>query len=301
VYEVSGKVSGVTAGQAANIQIFNRSGDPLNRNMSFNPDDGSFSAKLPAGSYTIRAQSFEPQGAGATASASITVAANLNGIRLPLLPATAIPVVVRTEFTQTSTSGVTPAAIEDGNPGRYVTVQLTGTDDPLLRAYASPQGPRDNQSLAVQNIQPGRYAAQITPHGPWYVASASYGQADLLRDDLVVAAGGEARPIEIVLRDDGGAVMASVTSDNVAVAAALLIVPERRSTVPEVRYIPERGVTLNSLAPGDYLLFAFDSVDGLEYTNREALEPYASRASHVTVNSKGSATLNLTLINRGEP
>jgi len=141
---------------------------------------------------------------------------------------------------------------------------------------------------------------QISPRGPWYVQSAAHGQSDVLREDLVVAQG-DASPIEIVLRDDGGSVAGSATSDNVAVPAVVLVVPERRSTAPQTQYASERGFTINTLAPGDYQLFAFDSVDGLEYTNREALEPYASRATHVTVNSKGNATVTLTLIKRGEP
>ena len=51
-------------------------------------------------------------------------------------------------------------------------------------------------------------------------------------------------------------------------------------------------MTLPSLAPGDYMVFAFDRVDGLEYSNADALAPYASRAAHVTLSrSNGSAAV----------
>lgn len=301
LYDVSGVVTGMAPGQrGANIQATNRFGDTLNANLHFDPEDNSFTAKLPAGTYTVRAMSFGPQGPAARMSATLTVTANLGGIRLPLQEAMSIPVVVRTEFSQNSATGVSSASMKDAGPARYVSLQLIGLDEASAAAYANMYG-AGNQSLTLQNVEPGRYAAQISPHGPWYVASASYGQADLLRDEMVVTAGGDARGIDIVLRDDGGSLSGSVTQDNVAVPAVVLVVPERRSTVPQTQSASERGLTINTLAPGDYLLYAFDTVDGLEYTNRDALEPYTSQATHVTVNSKGTAQVALTLIQRGEP
>jgi hypothetical protein len=141
---------------------------------------------------------------------------------------------------------------------------------------------------------------QIFPQGPWYVQSAGHGQTDLLREDLVVAHG-DASPIEIVLRDDGGSITGSVVSGSTAAPAMVLAVPEGKSTLSYLPTPSERSFTLNYLAPADYLLFAFDSTEGLEFRSRDALEPYASRATRVTVNSKGTATVTLTLIKRGEP
>ncbi len=304
VYEVAGFVTGTAPEQrGANLEFVNRSGDPLAANVRFNPDDASFSARLPGGTYTVRATSFNRQGPAARASATITVAANVSGIRLPLLPGATIPVVVKTEFTNqpssTDVTGGISKAGYDRKPAQDASVQLTGLDG-ATSVYSTYDAADNNAPLTVRNVEPGRYAVQISPHGPWYVQSATHGQTDVLREDLVVAQG-DASPLEIVLRDDGGSVAGTATSDNVAVPAVVLVVPERRSTAPQTQYASERGFTINTLAPGDYLLFAFDSVDGLEYTNREALEPYASRAAHVTVNSRGTATVTLTLIKRGEP
>lgn len=304
VYEVAGVVTGIATEQrGANLEFVNRSGDPLAANVRFNPDDASFSARLPSGTYTVRATSFNRQGPASRASATITVAANVSGIRLPLPPAATIPVVVKTEFTNQPSSADVQGGISkagyDRKPAQYASVQLTGLDG-ATGVYSTYEAADNIAPLSLRNVEPGRYTAQVSPHGPWYVQSATHGQTDLLREDLVVAQG-DASPIEIVLRDDGGSVAGSATSDNVAVPAVVLAVPERRSTAPQTQYASERGFTINTLAPGDYLLFAFDSVDGLEYTNREALEPYASRATHVTVNSKGTATVTLTLIKRGDP
>ena len=304
VYEVTGFVTGIAPEQrGANIEFLNRSGDPLTANLRFNPDDASFSARLPAGTYTARATSFNRQGPAARSSATITVAANLSGIRLPLLPGATIPVVVKTEFAnQPGSTGAQGPGISlgsDSKPAQYAAVQLTGLDG-AASGFSTYDAADSNAPLTLRNVEPGRYSVQVLPHGPWYAQSAVHGQTDVLREDLVVTQG-DASPIEIVLRDDGGSVAGSATSDNVAVAAVLLVVPERRPTALQTQYASERGFTINTLAPGDYQLFAFDSVDGLEYTNREALEPYASKAARVTVNSKGNATVTLTLIKRGEP
>jgi hypothetical protein len=79
-------------------------------------------------------------------------------------------------------------------------------------------------------------------------------------------------------------------------------VPERRSAIPPTQYANERsGFRIYTLAPGEYLLYAFDSVDGLEYSNREALDAYASRATRVSVSANSSANTTLALIKRGEP
>ena len=208
--------------------------------------------------------------------------------------------VVRTEFTKQQSIGISNAGLKDGRAPQYVTVQLTGIDSPALNA-SSGFDPKDNNPASVRNVEAGRYRAQISTHGPWYVQSAAIGQTDLLREELVVGQGGEQRPIEVLLRDDGGSITGTVISDNNAVPAVLLVVAERRATPPQVQNASERGFTLNNLAPGDYMLFAFDSTDGLEYTSREALEPYASQAAHVSVNSNGSSNVTLKLIRRGEP
>jgi hypothetical protein len=300
VYEVAGVVTGMAPEQrGANIQFVNRSGDPVTGNVRFNPAEGSFSARLPAGTYTVRATSYGRQGPAARASSTLTVAASVSGIRLPLLPGAIIPVVVKTESTNQSSSADVAGGTTTAKPGQYPTVILTGLEG-TTSVYSTYDAQDSNAPVSLRNVEPGRFAMQIVPHAPWYVQSAAHGQSDLLREDLAVAQG-DASPIEIVLRDDGGSVSGSATSDNIAVPAVVLVVPERRSTAPQTQYTSERGFTINALAPGDYLLFAFDSVDGLEYANREALEPYASKAAHVTLNSKGSATVTLTLIKRGEP
>jgi hypothetical protein len=64
---------------------------------------------------------------------------------------------------------------------------------------------------------------------------------------------------------------------------------------------PPDGFTINSLAPGDYLVFAFDHAEGVEYANPDVLQNYISQAAHVTLAPGQTAHVKLDLIRTGEP
>ncbi len=54
------------------------------------------------------------------------------------------------------------------------------------------------------------------------------------------------------------------------------------------------------MAPGNYLVFAFDRADKIEYTRPDALQPYASQATHVTLSPNQDARVLLNLIHTGD-
>ena len=125
---------------------------------------------------------------------------------------------------------------------------------------------------------------------------------DLLRDPLVVSSGGQAPPIEVVLRDDGGSVKIRVRSDNIPTNGRLLLFSELAPNLPPINLdIDSTGEReYGGLAPGDYKVFAFDSIDGLEYSNPEVMAKYRSKATTVTITSNGSTTATVDVIHTGE-
>jgi hypothetical protein len=54
------------------------------------------------------------------------------------------------------------------------------------------------------------------------------------------------------------------------------------------------------MAPGNYKVYAFDSVKDLEYANPDAMKVYSSLATDVTLEPSGTATTNVTLIKRAQ-
>src|SRR5262249_8687466 len=142
---------------------------------------------------------------------------------------------------------------------------------------------------------------EVTPNGPWYVQSAQCGEADLLREDLAIAGGVRLPPIEVVLRDDAATVVGTVTSEGQTLPAWVIVVPDLSPRQAKMTFAPVGGeFQFAGLAPGDYSVMAFDRVDGLEYSNLEAVRPYLGNASHVTLQPNENLTVSLKLISLGK-
>jgi hypothetical protein len=56
----------------------------------------------------------------------------------------------------------------------------------------------------------------------------------------------------------------------------------------------------DGLPPGDYLVFAAENATRIEYDNPDALQPYLSQATHVTVAAGQKSQVSLTLLNTGD-
>ena len=129
----------------------------------------------------------------------LIVAANLDNVVLVLAPLPLIPITVHMESRDPSNPN--NSRLNQQRPP--VSVRLIPTAMLATEAGSNfvPQG-SGQQIMALQNVEPGKYTAEVMPWGPWYVQSAQYGPTNLLSDDVTIAPG-QTYPIEIVLRDDG--------------------------------------------------------------------------------------------------
>ena len=169
---------------------------------------------------------------------------------------------------------------------------------------ASVEGGPNNPLLVLRNLEAGRYKVEVVPNNTennsWYVKSIFYGGADLFRQELTVA-GGEASPMEIVLRDDSAVLHGTVQFEETEGQAAVLVVPDYAPLDPKMTVADDRGeFQIDGLAPGEYKIFAFDRLDGLEYSNPEVLGEYASKAAQVSLLPNEKTTVKVDLIQRGE-
>jgi len=155
--------------------------------------------------------------------------------------------------------------------------------------------------MVLQNVDPGTYTPVLMPQPPWYVQSATYAQANMLYDDIIVASG-SGYPMEIVLRDDSATLSASVKSSNGnPISATVVVLPQPPGkTAPRVVRSGGSEFSAYGLPPGEYLVFAFDRIDDLEYANPDAFAPYASQAAHVTLTANQKAQVSLDLIHVGK-
>lgn len=302
VYEVTGSISGQGADRGVGLITSTASGDDLMLPAKINSELGTFCLdSVPAGSYVLKAVS-NSEGQPLRAEARITVAANLDNVHLAMAPVMSIPVVVHLQ-SRSSSSGA-PASAGRWNESRPpLSVGLLPTQPNATESFSTYQhrGP-GNFGLVLQNIEPGTYSVSLTPQQPWYVQSASYGQTNVLYDDVTVAAA-QSYPLEVTLRDDGASLTINVRDLGSAAhpRADVLVLPQPVSKLaPHVLHGMTNPYTDMDLAPGDYLIFAFDHLDGLEYTNPDGLSSYAPQAAHVTLSANQQAQISVDLIEVGK-
>ncbi len=311
VFNVSGTISGYAANQGVGIQLCDQSGNPLPLSYQFSPENSRFDFHgVPAGLYILKANSQSAPNQPVRVDARLSVASDIYDLRLALAPAITIPISVQKE-------SVSPPTRNDRNYARFsaqgfpLGARLMSNQAGIGDAYANLEGPPSQQTLIFRNVEPGRYSVEFMPQPPWYVLSAEYGQTNLLTDDLTVGAGAQSSTIQVVLRDDNATLSGTVTpSAGVKVPATIVAIPERfpKASAKMAYYSPPsdkpqgpiEGFSFSALAPGDYLVFAFDHLDGIEYSNPDVLQTYASQAAHVTLSPNQHAKVTLELIHTGD-
>ena len=307
LHAVSGQVTGYFPGKGVTIQVQTSSGEFVASGVRFHEPTGEFETRLPAGSYRLRAfsQVGEQQ---LRCDVRVTVEKDLNQLQLALQPAVSIPIHARMEdraqdAAQSAQSrGFIPA--RDASDSPPVGVHLIASDPGGHDAYSINAGVQGNHTLSLRSIEPGRYRADFSPYGGWYVASAQCGNANLLTEDLVVTAGSSCT-LEISLRNDGGNLTATVEGGKPGSPGLALLAPARGRGAPRTQpfYTPDPArpaqIGLNGVAPGDYLLFAFDSAEGVEYSNPEVLHSYASQAAPVSISAGQSTKVTTQVIQTG--
>jgi hypothetical protein len=302
VYHVSGSVTGHPPQHGVGFQFLSPSGDDLSLPIKFNMETGGFDVdSVPPGSYVVKAFSQAGPDQPLRGEAHLNVAAaNVDNLHLILGPAISIPVVVRMESRASSNQGTGTEGIQVAP----IAVRLLSSDPTTAESYSTVvRGTPGAYSLVLQNVEPGKYSVDLIPRGAWYVQSAQYGQTNLLNDDLTIASAGQSYPMEIVLRDDGASLTGTVKSpDGTAAQATVVAVPEPASKVAaKVAYaFAQNGFTFNGLAPGEYLIYAFDYAEGVEYSNPDVLQTYASQAAHVTLSPNQRTQVALDLIRTGD-
>jgi hypothetical protein len=295
-YRVSGRVIGAPKQMPAGIQVLGSDGEGLYEGVQMDPRAGTFTAFAPKGSYVIKAYANGKNGPQGVAVQSVNVNGDVAGLSLALAPLATIPVDVRFEITQNTNSGPYSTNMQPVN----VTLVPKETVFTNHVYPATMQGQGEDRSFAVRNVELGRYALQLLPVGKWYIESARCGQMNLLTEDLSVQAGGTGQPIEIVLRDDFATVSGAISLDGQPAKGTVLLIPDGnpRSAVALLTS-PDGRFQKEDLPPGDYKAIAFDRVDGLEYTNTEAMRAYFSWEQPVHVSPNGQATVQLELQKRG--
>jgi len=288
--------------------------------LGFDSNEGAIQGTLPEGTYTIHAFTNGEK----SSSGSINITVNGEPSRdasLVMLPNPSITVKVREEFRPNPDGSPRWApSPEMGNPHRPSYLYVTLVPAPIVAVdYASSpslrpaNGPED-KSLVIENVQPGRYRVEANT-GVGYISSIRVGSIDLLRAPLQVDSGSAPSPMEIEVRDDGGAVEGTISGLD-ANAPRSITVFNGMAEAPTVYFFPSEGSTgqfrmqlwnigpnghfeEHQLPPGAYRVLALDHQDPeLQYASSETLAQYESAMQVIEVAADQKSQVHLTLVRR---
>jgi len=174
--------------------------------------------------------------------------------------------------------------------------------DPSLPEPAAVKIGADNQ-FSVAAVQPGNYAVAVNGLADdLYMKSAVYGSADVLERPLSVNYGPQSElGIEIGL--DGGRINGAVfdRDNGLFPGAQVILVPVSVSRFRFDRYRTavagaDGQFTVRGIAPGDYKVFAWESLEPNAYLNTDYMRPYEEFGMPVRIEPNGSASVSLRVI-----
>ncbi|HEX7158556.1 MAG TPA: carboxypeptidase-like regulatory domain-containing protein [Edaphobacter sp.] len=269
---------------------------------------GEMKVELPSGTYTLEATLHLP-GSGPDRSDSVfygetrvTVTDHdVTDVTLHMAAVPSIPVVV----------DVDPAATSDKAPPTVPQIGL------MLEAADSSDSSSMSEMNFGQNVfaastspdgsvsfrpNPGTYRLEIRSGGAWYVKAASYGTADLLTQNLTVAAGAGSGLIRLTVSDQTGAVRGSVSLHGKPAECELDFVPEDASgrSLFIARSGSDGKYNLVNLLPGTYRVVAFEQQHSMNFRDPHALDAFATHVRTVTVAAGDKATLDLDAVAESE-
>jgi hypothetical protein len=284
--------------------------------LGYNAGEQRIEGTLPNGNYVVEASTYGADSATGVVNLAVK-GGPTDGPTMTLSRNGSITLEVKEEFTEANGQG--SGSWSDGKrtfsvhgSRLYLHPSVVDADDyvqPRGGSIRPPTGP-DDDSLVVENLKPGRYWLRLNS-SRGYVASATMGGIDLLREPFTIGSG-PGTPVEVKLRDDTAEIDGTVTT--IADRAASLAAdapPGSWSTQAWVYLVPlpdspgqfqQLGVSYDGkfryqVAPGAYrvLVFATQQMD-LPYRDPEGMKAYEAKGQVVHLAAEQTATVQVQII-----
>lgn len=259
---------------------------PLNRaTTTVREPDGAFELRnLTPGCYMLAADSFSG-GRRYSARLPVTVAGrNIEDVNLSL----ALPVQL---------SGRIRIEGAPDFPFKQVIVNLEARFSKLTAGGAS----SNDGSLLLNNIVPEIYELSVIVPDGYYLKSAKYGEADVLRAGLDLSHGASGR-LEVEIGADGGRIEGSVADgdDRPIDGARVALIPVDSSGGPSRQKVtvtdPKGAFSIRGIAPGDYDLYASRSLEVAALQDPIYVEQLKRQANPVSIHEHGVETVRVRAI-----
>lgn len=277
-FHITGSIAPATGGISVTAE--DSQGQEMPLQFQFRSSPGKFIMPfIPAGTWTLHfgEQTREVQ---YYADATITISSkNIDNLQIALQPLASVPVNIENGLSENGANAQVQLVSRDTNGANY-------GGNPEVSPYI------------IGNVRPGRYGILVSA-GNQCVDSASSGNVDLLREDLVIAPGSQPQPINLTLRSDCASLEASARSENQAAKSTILLLPSSHAMAPvTIPAEPGTTATFNNLSAGEYQVYAFTNIQGLEYANPEVMRQFSGK--EVTLAPNQHANITLDIIARGD-
>lgn len=310
-YPVRIPVANAEEGGGVNVSVRGQRGPGYT--LGYNAGERRIEGLLPNGNYVVDASNFGQN----PVSGSIPLRVNggpAEGPAVTLAPSASLALNVREEFSDTNTN--ISSTWSDGKrtfalhgPRIYLQASVESADDFAQQRFGSirpPQGPNDD-SLVIEHLLPGRYWLRLHT-GRGYIASATQGPTDVLRQPITVGSG-PAAPIDVTLRDDTAELDGTVTllAQRSALNASAsgprqawvyaVPLPDSSGQFTQIGMAEDGKFSNPQMAPGDYRILAFyNDQPQLPYRDAEAMKAYESKGQVVHLTAGQKTTIQVQTI-----
>jgi Carboxypeptidase regulatory-like domain len=193
----------------------------------------------------------------------------------------------------------------------FLALRSVDGDDESLGGFSMGDGFSHTAHVAAdgsfewKSVPPGNYFVQLAGDGGgnsnWFLKSALAGGREV--DDAGMSVSGGAVALDVVASANGGVAEGVVTDQKgEPVANAVIVaVPEARLRGRIERFrktVSDQSgrFALHGIQPGEYTLFAWESVDGEAYYNPEFLKNYEQQGSALRMSEGDRKTVQLAVI-----
>ncbi len=235
---------------------------------------------IPAGTWKLdfSRQTVAPGQQEYYAEANVTVgSADITNLQVLLEPLPSVTVQFGNGSTENSQAAQVQLISQEPNGTGYGGGRQAGSDGPY----------------EITNVRPGRYRVVVFG-GNQCVDSVSSGNVDLTHDDFVVSPGSQGQTINVTFRSDCASLEVRPRSENSSSMTSLLLLGSSRAVDAQQAGVMNNGAfTFRNLPPGDYRVYAFSNIEGLEYTNPEVMRQYSGQEITLAPNQQASVTLDV--------
>jgi hypothetical protein len=272
--------------------------------QAYNPADGTFEIRdVAPGSYVITAQIQDPNqplaaGPPSTpgrpgASAPITVAtADIDGVMLNIVVPVSIPGRLTVEGQEVSSV----------QGFERIRVQLAQADNLPFTPTPQFQTLNSDGTFREDNAMPGQYQISVQLMPPdFYVKEALFDQTDVFNKPLAFN-GSVPTPLDIVLSSKAGQIEGTVMNEKHEPAPGIqvVLIPDlhrERNDLYKVSVSAATGrFNMRGITPGDYKLFAWESLELFAYFDSDIVQKSESQAKPVHVTESGKLTVEVSVI-----